>query len=380
MTETVLKFSRNVPKRSNISPAKSAVIPMVPFASSHLLGGACLISGLDQFSAAALISRPQQLPQQPLYRMFEHPVGQTSSDQEATSDVHEVCPRQPPTKKRLSSEQVKHLESSFDMDNKLEPERKNQLANDLGLQPRQVAVWYQNKRARSKTKELEHKYDILKLQFQTILAEKQELEAEVFRLRELLGLQDEKIPGSTLGTIPAEKDDAAVVTRKLEMVASVETKLRSPKERQQPMNEEDEEEERKEETAVETEAESVELSCSGTGLSEALDPTSSPSNICDFSQNTSGLTQSLPPFIAQPNFCTDQVLLFNQHQQHMLHQLHQHNWSNYPQIGSVKLENDESAHLMKPQGAEGDQLFCNYRENLFLLQDETDSLDFEFVT
>ncbi|GMN45380.1 hypothetical protein TIFTF001_014586 [Ficus carica] len=43
-------------------------------------------------------------------------------------------------KRRLSSDQVKALEKYFEVENKLEPERKAKLADELGLQPRQVAI------------------------------------------------------------------------------------------------------------------------------------------------------------------------------------------------------------------------------------------------
>ncbi|KAG4130790.1 hypothetical protein ERO13_D09G167300v2 [Gossypium hirsutum] len=46
-------------------------------------------------------------------------------------------------KRRLSMHQVKALEKNFDVGNKLEPERKVKLAEELGLQPRQVAIWFQ---------------------------------------------------------------------------------------------------------------------------------------------------------------------------------------------------------------------------------------------
>ncbi|WOL12484.1 homeobox-leucine zipper protein ATHB-16 [Canna indica] len=58
-------------------------------------------------------------------------------------------------KRRLSMEQVRSLEKCFRVENKLDPEKKLRLAQDLGLQPRQVAVWFQNRRSRWKTKQLE---------------------------------------------------------------------------------------------------------------------------------------------------------------------------------------------------------------------------------
>ncbi|CAH2043365.1 unnamed protein product [Thlaspi arvense] len=71
-------------------------------------------------------------------------------------------------KRRLSVEQVKALEKNFEIDNKLEPERKVKLAQELGLQPRQVAIWFQNRRARWKTKQLERDYGVLKSNFDAL--------------------------------------------------------------------------------------------------------------------------------------------------------------------------------------------------------------------
>lgn len=78
-------------------------------------------------------------------------------------------------KRRLTMEQVKTLEKSFELGNKLEPERKMQLAKSLGLQPRQIAIWFQNRRARWKTKQLEKDYDTLKRQFDALKADSEEL-------------------------------------------------------------------------------------------------------------------------------------------------------------------------------------------------------------
>ena len=89
-------------------------------------------------------------------------------------------------KKRLNLEQVKTLEKSFEMGNKLEPERKLQLAKALGLQPRQVAIWFQNRRARWKTKQLERdyghlkaNYDALKLSFDALQRDNEALVKQV---------------------------------------------------------------------------------------------------------------------------------------------------------------------------------------------------------
>ncbi|KAK7316362.1 hypothetical protein VNO77_35343 [Canavalia gladiata] len=81
-------------------------------------------------------------------------------------------------KKRLSLEQVKALEKSFELGNKLEPERKMQLAKALGLQPRQIAIWFQNRRARWKTKQLEKEYEVLKKQFEALKADNDNLKAQ----------------------------------------------------------------------------------------------------------------------------------------------------------------------------------------------------------
>ena len=89
-------------------------------------------------------------------------------------------------KRRLTFDQVRSLEKNFEMENKLEPERKMQLAKELGLRPRQVAVWFQNRRARWKTKQLERDYEALaqdykrlKADYDQVLADKNNLRAEV---------------------------------------------------------------------------------------------------------------------------------------------------------------------------------------------------------
>lgn len=107
-------------------------------------------------------------------------------------------------KRRFSEEQVKSLELMFETQTKLEPRKKLQLAKDLGLHPRQVAIWFQNKRARWKSKQLEREYNALKADYDALLSnfeslknEKQLLAKQLQKLAELLDKpSDERGKGS----------------------------------------------------------------------------------------------------------------------------------------------------------------------------------------
>ncbi|TXG59595.1 hypothetical protein EZV62_014168 [Acer yangbiense] len=89
-------------------------------------------------------------------------------------------------KRKLTEEQVTLLEMNFGNEHKLETERKDKLAVELGLHPRQVAIWFQNRRARYKNKQLEDEYMCLKKAHDSAVIQKCALESEVLRLREKL--------------------------------------------------------------------------------------------------------------------------------------------------------------------------------------------------
>ncbi|KAL1215506.1 Homeobox-leucine zipper protein ATHB-40 [Cardamine amara subsp. amara] len=89
-------------------------------------------------------------------------------------------------KRKLTDEQVNMLEMSFGDEHKLESERKDRLAAELGLDPRQVAVWFQNRRARWKNKRLEEEYNKLKNSHDNVVVDKCRLESEVVLLKEQL--------------------------------------------------------------------------------------------------------------------------------------------------------------------------------------------------
>ncbi|KAL6554868.1 hypothetical protein OROGR_006126 [Orobanche gracilis] len=117
-------------------------------------------------------------------------------DEENCMD-QESCRSSSEKKRRLSVDQVKALEKNFEVENKLEPERKVKLAQELGLQPRQVAVWFQNRRARWKTKQLERdygllkaNYDGLKLNFEKLQHDNEALMKEIRELKSKVNEDD----------------------------------------------------------------------------------------------------------------------------------------------------------------------------------------------
>ncbi|XP_027097765.1 uncharacterized protein [Coffea arabica] len=137
------------------------------------------------------------------------------------SESYDNCFHQPEKKRRLTAEQVQFLERSFELENKLDPERKVQLAKDLSLQPRQVAIWFQNRRARYKTKQLEKEYDCLKssydklrADYDTLFKENESLKNEVHSLAEKLVQRErgkaksEPLDSSTISPLNAEPQKA----------------------------------------------------------------------------------------------------------------------------------------------------------------------------
>uniref|UniRef100_A0ACD5TVE6 Uncharacterized protein n=1 Tax=Avena sativa TaxID=4498 RepID=A0ACD5TVE6_AVESA len=119
-------------------------------------------------------------------------------------------------KRRLALEQVRALERSFETDNKLDPERKARIARDLGLHPRQVAVWFQNRRARWKTKQLERdfnalraRHDALRSDCDALRRDKDALAAEIHELREKLSMPAERaaVKAETVGNADAREEE-----------------------------------------------------------------------------------------------------------------------------------------------------------------------------
>ncbi|KAF3448292.1 hypothetical protein FNV43_RR09005 [Rhamnella rubrinervis] len=88
-------------------------------------------------------------------------------------------------KLRLSKDQSAILEESFKEHNTLNPKQKIALAKQLGLRPRQVEVWFQNRRARTKLKQTEVDCEFLKRCCENLTEENRRLQKEVQELRAL---------------------------------------------------------------------------------------------------------------------------------------------------------------------------------------------------
>ncbi|KAB1225170.1 Homeobox-leucine zipper protein HAT3 [Morella rubra] len=88
-------------------------------------------------------------------------------------------------KLRLSKEQSMVLEDTFKEHNTLNPKQKLALAKQLNLSPRQVEVWFQNRRARTKLKQTEVDCEYLKRCCENLTEENRRLQKEVQELRAL---------------------------------------------------------------------------------------------------------------------------------------------------------------------------------------------------
>ncbi|XP_071698579.1 homeobox-leucine zipper protein HAT4-like [Rutidosis leptorrhynchoides] len=88
-------------------------------------------------------------------------------------------------KLRLSKHQSAVLEESFNDHSTLNPKQKQALAKKLGLRPRQVEVWFQNRRARTKLKQTEVDCEYMKRCCENLTEENRRLQRELQELRAL---------------------------------------------------------------------------------------------------------------------------------------------------------------------------------------------------
>ncbi|KAL2478457.1 Homeobox-leucine zipper protein HAT14 [Forsythia ovata] len=108
-------------------------------------------------------------------------------------------------KLRLSKEQSAFLEESFKEHSTLNPKQKLALAKQLNLRPRQVEVWFQNRRARTKLKQTEVDCEYLKRCCETLTEENRRLHKELQELRTLKTSNPfyTQLPATTLTMCPS---------------------------------------------------------------------------------------------------------------------------------------------------------------------------------
>ncbi|GFQ01694.1 homeobox-leucine zipper protein hat22 [Phtheirospermum japonicum] len=108
-------------------------------------------------------------------------------------------------KLRLTKSQSALLEESFKLHSTLNPKQKQELAQELKLRPRQVEVWFQNRRARTKLKQTEVDCEFLKKCCETLTDENRRLQKEVQELKALKLAQPlyMQLPAATLTMCPS---------------------------------------------------------------------------------------------------------------------------------------------------------------------------------
>ncbi|CAK9172210.1 unnamed protein product [Ilex paraguariensis] len=143
----------------------------------------------------------------PAENVTNKPLFSPLGKEENGNEDYDGCFHPPQKIRRLTTDQVQFLEKSFEVDNKLELERKAQLAKEIGLQPRQVAIWFQNRRARYKTKQLEKDYDSLKASYDKLKADYDCLFKENESLRNEVQLLTDKLLVREKGQANSEPSD-----------------------------------------------------------------------------------------------------------------------------------------------------------------------------
>ncbi|XP_009775231.1 homeobox-leucine zipper protein HAT22-like [Nicotiana sylvestris] len=108
-------------------------------------------------------------------------------------------------KLRLTKAQSALLEESFKQHSTLNPKQKQDLARDLNLRPRQVEVWFQNRRARTKLKQTEVDCEFLKKCCATLTEENRRLHKELQELKAVKIAQPlyMQLPAATLTMCPS---------------------------------------------------------------------------------------------------------------------------------------------------------------------------------
>ncbi|XP_030455065.1 homeobox-leucine zipper protein HAT22-like [Syzygium oleosum] len=135
----------------------------------------------------------------------EEAVERVAVSPRATIDIEDEDEFSPRKKLRLSKAQSFVLEESFKAHTTLNTKQKHDLANQLNLRPRQVEVWFQNRRARTKLKQTEVECEMLKKCCETLREENRRLRKELQELKSLKPTASvyRQIPAAALPLCPS---------------------------------------------------------------------------------------------------------------------------------------------------------------------------------
>ncbi|KAE9588490.1 hypothetical protein Lal_00003206 [Lupinus albus] len=114
---------------------------------------------------------------------FEVEVEKVTSNSKGEDFEDEVCNTR--KKLRLTKEQSTVLEENFIEHSTLNPKQKQELAMKLNLRTRQIEVWFQNRRARTKLKQTETDCELLKKYYETLTEENKRLQRELQELKSM---------------------------------------------------------------------------------------------------------------------------------------------------------------------------------------------------
>ena len=133
------------------------------------------LSALSSFSNSSSVKKEREVGDE-----------EVELERVSNSRVSEEDDEGSPRKKlRLNKAQFATLEDSFKEHSTLTPKQKQTLAEKLNLKPRQVEVWFQNRRARTKLKQTEVDCELLKKCCETLTEENKRLQKELQELKSL---------------------------------------------------------------------------------------------------------------------------------------------------------------------------------------------------
>ncbi|XP_022844168.1 homeobox-leucine zipper protein HAT4-like isoform X3 [Olea europaea var. sylvestris] len=167
-----LSLSLRCPDNKNLFPSTSnfpsnLMRPALPFMHYH---------GNDLLKSPAVSSVSGKRSER------EENDGERATSSLEEDDIDDGAGRK---KLQLSKEQVAVLEETFKQYNTLSPKQRLALAKELNLRPRQVEVWFQNRRARIKLKQTKVGCDYLRRRCEILTEENKRLQKEVNDLRAL---------------------------------------------------------------------------------------------------------------------------------------------------------------------------------------------------